>query len=393
MDDLKFSVVIPYKQRLHNLRIVFAALAEQTMDSARFEVIVGAMEYCSEYLAACREFAGRLTIVSVLLDAPWNTSRARNIAIRQASGQVIVFLDADMAVPTMFLQNLSDRYYRHYQNVCVVGQMVGYDQNSKRNIDIPEVVTYDRCRAILADFEARPDAPLEDKRWKPEYAQVVLEFPWALVRTALVAAPRALIERHDLTFDEGFRGWGAEDQEWAFRVSRTGTPLLLRRDVYGLHLPHVRNKAANGVAAWANNRYYIGKWPRLDLELALAFGWLGAAEVYRAVERELAEVAGGPRHVLGVARGTAGGQDTLLVGATLDARSKAPTPEVSASFDGWSAGEVYPLAGFGLPYEDGSVEACRILPPVMRLSERYREAIIREAGRVSDKLTLPDCQC
>jgi glycosyltransferase involved in cell wall biosynthesis len=388
MAEVVFSVVIPYRQRLRNVRVALAALADQSFGGG-FEVVVGALEYCGEFVAACRGLAGRLSVVSVLVDGEWNTSRARNIAIRQASGRVVVFLDADMVVPPTFLQNLYERYYAHGQNVCVVGQMVGYDGVARRDIDVAEVVSYRRCREILAGLEAGAGAPVEDKRWKPEYRQVVRRFPWAMVRTALVAVPRTLIEEHDLMFDEGFRGWGAEDQEWAFRVSRTGTPLLFQPDVYGLHLPHTRNINANGVAAWANNRYYVRKWPRLDLELALAFGWLQAAEVYPEVQRELAEVAGGNGYTLGVVRGTAGGRDILLIGATLDAQSKVTGAEVEASFDRWSPREVYPLAGFGLPYEDRSVAECRILPPVMRLSERYREAILREAERVADKLVTP----
>ena len=88
-----FSIVIPYKQRLDNIRLCFESLAEQTLDSSQFEVLVGAMEYSPEYVALCREFTGRLTIVSVLSDAPWQITHARNLAMRQASGQVMVQLD------------------------------------------------------------------------------------------------------------------------------------------------------------------------------------------------------------------------------------------------------------------------------------------------------------
>jgi glycosyltransferase involved in cell wall biosynthesis len=389
VDDFKISVVIPYRQRLRNIRIAFAALTEQTMDRASFQVVVGALEYSPEYLAVAQEFADRLTIVSVLVDVAWNTSRARNIAIRQATGQVVVFLDADMAVPPTFLQNLYDRYYSHRQNVCVVGQMVGYDQTAGHDTEVPEAVSYEWCREILAGYEAQPTAPLEDKRWRPEYAQAAVRLPWALLRTAIAAVPRELIARHQLLFDEGFQGWGPEDQEWAFRISQTGTPILLCRDVYAVHLPHERSTTANGASAWANNRYYLRKWPRLDLELTLAFGKPTAAEVYPAVERELAEIVGDRRCTLGLARGTIGGRDTLVVGASLDAATKAPALEVAALFDGWRVREVYPLAGFAQPYEDQSVDVCRILAPVMRLSERYRDAIIREAERVSDKVVLP----
>ncbi|WP_405015270.1 hypothetical protein [Kitasatospora sp. NBC_01539] len=48
-----------------------------------------------------------------------------------------------------------------------------------------------------------------------------------------------------------------------------------------------------------------------------------------------------------------------------------------------------PLAGFGLPHPDGSVEECRVLPPVAALGARYRDAILREAERVARKVTAP----
>jgi hypothetical protein len=41
MSDLWFSIVIPYRQRLANLRRAFESLAEQTFDQRRFEVVVG----------------------------------------------------------------------------------------------------------------------------------------------------------------------------------------------------------------------------------------------------------------------------------------------------------------------------------------------------------------
>ena len=49
----KISVCIPYKQRIENIEIVFDELSNQTMDTAEFEVIVGAMEYSEE----CKKFS------------------------------------------------------------------------------------------------------------------------------------------------------------------------------------------------------------------------------------------------------------------------------------------------------------------------------------------------
>ncbi|TDB98156.1 glycosyltransferase [Micromonospora fluostatini] len=381
---LKFSIVIPHKQRLETLRVVFASLAEQTLGREEFEVVVGAMEYSPEYVTLCREFSDRIAVVSVLTAEEWNVSRARNLAIRHASGQVLLLLDADMALPANGLRDLYDRYFAHGQNICVTGQAIGYHDVVESDVADAEVLSWDRYRDAMAAMEASGQVH-GDVRWTPEYAPAIARFPWAFVGTGLVALPLSVVRRHDLLLDEGFRGWGPEDQEWAFRISRTGTPIVQATRFFAVHLPHPRDVAANGATAWANNRYYLAKWPRLDLELALAFGWLEADRRYPEVERELAAAAGAGRS-LATCRGTADGRDILLVGATVDTATGAPEPEVAALFDAHRPVRTYPLAGFGLPYPDASVEECRLLPPVGRLSPPYREAIRREAERAARKV-------
>ncbi len=46
-----------------------------------------------------------------------------------------------------------------------------------------------------------------------------------------------------------------------------------------------------------------------------------------------------------------------------------------------------PLAGFALPYSDGEIGECHVLPPVTELSARYRDTILREAERVAKKVS------
>jgi glycosyltransferase involved in cell wall biosynthesis len=386
VSDLKFSIVIPYKQRLDNIKLVFASLADQTLPSSQFEVVVGAMEYSPEFVAACREFTDRITITSVLSAEEWNLSRARNLGLPTVSGQVAVFLDADVMLPPDYLKNLYYHYYAHGQNVCVVGQMVGYDGAVDTNVDKIEVLPYSHYRNVLVELDAADRTKLDD-RFAPESASAIARFPWAFTRTGLVALPTATLRAHNLIFDEGFRGWGPEDQEWAYRISRTGTPIVFGEgpSIFGMHLPHLRNVTANGEQAWVNNRYYLAKWPRLDLEMALAFGgWLETDRIYPDVEGELEEIATktGP---LGVVKGTVNGRTILVVGAPIDGHS----PELTALFDGRTPLEVLPLAGFATPYADDSIDECRILAPMLELSERYRDAIFREADRVARKVVAP----
>ncbi|MEJ3744808.1 glycosyltransferase [Actinomycetes bacterium KLBMP 9797] len=384
----KFSIVVPYKSRAGTLRLVLASLAEQTMDRAEFEVIVGAMEYAPEYLELCREFTDRLDIVSVLAAEEWNVGRARNHAIRHASGEVLMTLDADVALPPDALRDAYDRYFAHGQNVCVVGQVVGYETAMHQHAPTAELLAWSHYRDALAELAAEDGD--WDYRWSAKYASALARFPWAFVGTGLAAVPVRSVRQHDLMFDENFRGWGPEDQEWAFRISRAGIPILHASTLFGLHLPHPRDITRNDAAAWANNRYYLGKWPRLDLELALAFGWLRADQYYPEVARELADAAGEPHRRLAVVRGPVRGRDTLVVGALVDAATRVVEAPVAGWFDAGSRPAVLPLAGFSLPYPDRTVGEVRVLPAVAALGPRYREAILREAKRVSPAVEAAD---
>jgi glycosyltransferase involved in cell wall biosynthesis len=378
-----FSIVIPYKDRLHNARVVLSAIADQTLPASRFEVVLGVLEYDPEFARMCAEFTDRVDIVSVLVDEEWNLSRARNLAIRQCRGRVLVFLDADMALPPGFLANLYDRHFAHGQNACVVGKMIGYDEVRLSDVDSAEALPYAHYRPRLAELDRTPGGG-DDARWTPEFAGPVAMFPWAYVRGGLLSIPRATVLEHDLHFDEGFLGWGPEDQEWALRVTLTGTPILLGQDVYGLHLPHLRSDADNGATAWPNNRYYLGKWPRRELEVALAVG--GWENAYRAVpefERDLARCVG-EESTLVVVRGTIEGCAAIAVGVVADRETH--TPEAVDLFDPLGPLEVLPLAGLALPWEDKEIDECHVLAPALRLGDRYRGAILREADRVAYKV-------
>jgi hypothetical protein len=381
--QLKCSIVIPYKQRLDSLRAVLTSLTEQTMSASSFEIVVGAMEYDSAYVSLCQEFTGQLKIVSVLADEAWNLSRARNLAIRQATGEIVVVVDASMVLAPQVLDNLYTRHFQHGQTVCVLGQLLGYG----KPVSLGTSGSFDDYRQTLASVTYAERERL-DSRWSPEYASAFSRFPWAFARTGLMALPNRSIREHDLLFDERFLGCGPEDQEWGLRISAAGIPIVLGQDVYGLHLPRPYDRAAQDRSAVLTNRYYLAKWPRLDLELALAFGgWLEADKMLSDVERELAEAAGG--HRLGIVRGFVGGLSMLAVGAILDDEGRVDDPEVDALFPPRARLDVLPLAGFAIPYGDRSLDECRLLSPVDALGPRYRDAIHREAERVSQKVIAP----
>jgi glycosyltransferase involved in cell wall biosynthesis len=382
MEGAKFSIVIPYRRRPDNIRIVFQSLTEQTIDSSQFEVLIGAIEYSEEFVRLCQEFTDHLTITTVMSEGEWNVCRARNLAMRQVTGQIIVILDADMAIPPRLLERLSSEYFTQGRETCVLGRAAGYDDMLSKG-DVPSALALPpgHYRELLSDLE-RNGGVVEDLRDDLEDPAL----PWTLVWGGLVALPAALVARHGLTFDEGFTGWGAEDQELGYRIQAAGIPIELARDIYGLHLPHDRDIAFQDEFSKINERYFLTKWPTLGVETWQRFTWHEANLIYRDIQEEVTRCAGGSGRMLGVAWGTVEGNAVLVVGALLDEEHRLIGQEVAAILDGEFPREVLPLAGFALPYDDLQFQECRVMASIYRLTGRYRDAVLAEAGRVAGRV-------
>jgi hypothetical protein len=191
-----------------------------------------------------------------------------------------------------------------------------------------------------------------------------------------------------LYFDESFRGWGNDDLEWGYRVCASGIPIVLRSDIYGLHLPHTRNVAANRLTGAANNFRFLRKWPRRDVELARVFGDTRANGLWPDYRADLARASGAV--AFGVAVGRAQGGTALRIGVPLDGADNPVDREHLSGFDAVTDVKIVPLTGIALPYESGEIASCRIDARIQRLPAGYRDAVLAEAKRVSREVAVDD---
>ncbi|WIN00173.1 glycosyltransferase [Actinoplanes oblitus] len=355
MTDLKISVVIPYRRRAANLRLALTALAAQTLGADEFEVVIGVLDDGPEYLDVIAEFTGRLDVVSVVSMRPWQVGLARNLAMRQAAGEVIVLMDADMVLPPRCLAQLWEQHFAYGQNICLVGQMIDYDNNTG-DVTAVDVLPFEHYHKLLTDLQDTGTGGL-DPRMTARHV-----IPWSFAWTALIALPRALAE----DFDPHFHGYGVEDLEWAYRITRTGTPIVMGRDFFGVHLPHVRDVAANRRTEAPNYRYFLNKWPGNDVELACAFGDFEANQRYSEFRR----LAGG----LTVVHATVAGRSELVAGVPAGSTGVLP-PQATGV-------RTLPLAGLALPFPDAAIDRCRAHDAVHELPEPYRGKILAELRRV-----------
>ena len=390
---MKLSVCIPYKARLDNLRISLEALAQQTMDAGDFEVIIGAMEYSTELTALCSAFCARLNVVTVCSSREFHIPRARNLAMRSATGDVVVQMDADTMLHSDALHRLYDRCFAFGQRVCAVGQVVGYGNNADGDVESVELRPYSEHLAALQEMAASPDWPA-DPRFR-----VAHNIPWAFAWTGLIALPRAVVTSDQLYFDESFRGWGNDDLEWGYRICASGIPIVLRPEIYGLHLPHQRNVAANRRTGAANFARFLSKWPSRDVELTRMVGDTRANELWPQYRADLARASGASAFgvAVGTARtartaGTVEGSTLLRIGVPLDDADNPVGREHLSFFDAPADVKILPLTGISLPYEPGEVASCRIDARIQRLPPTYRDAVLAEAERVAHHIVVDDDQ-
>lgn len=370
---MNISICIPYKQRLANLTLALEGLTRQTMSPRCFEVVIGAMDESPELVGLVRRFPN-LSIRVVRSTSDFTIPRARNLAMRQARGDVIVQMDADTLLAPDALAALHNGGFAHAQRQCVVGQVAGYDNNQCTGVEETITRTVDEHLAALHDMgvgEVPPD---------PRF-QGVHHVPWMLAWTGLVAIPRKAVVADDLYFDEGFAGWGVDDLEWGYRVARTGMPIVLRPEVLALHLPHERDRASNDRSERVNYRRFLRKWPAPDVELASAIGDLRATTEMPSFQAALHDVLGdGSPDQLVAVRASVDGQDVLHLGVRM--RTDGSMVDLP-SLDRSGPTEVLSLVGISLPYLDGEIEACVVHPTVANLPSTYRDLVYAEATRVS----------
>jgi glycosyltransferase involved in cell wall biosynthesis len=382
VNSVKLSICIPYKQRLDNIQIVFESLARQTMNINDFEVIVGAMEYCEDFISLCKRYLGKINLISILSPDEFSIPHSRNLAMRQATGQVVVQMDADTLLPPNVLQNLYQSYFSFGQNICIVGQVVGYGNNNDGLVESVQVQPYENYKQAIVELENSTGNP-KDPRF-----QVYHAIPWAFGWTGFIALPLNTIRKNDLYFDETFQGWGVDDLEWSYRISRSGTPIILREDVRAIHLPHARDPESNRDTETKNYRRFLQKWPFPDVELAHAFGDVKANSLYIDFMSERSRVFEEIEGLLGSLLGSIDGKVVLCVGVALNEKLEVINPEISTLFDEHTTIEILPLIGMALPFQDKEIDETRVFSPISRFCQKYITAVNKEVNRVSKKTIL-----
>ena len=196
---MRLSVVVPTYNRSEVLRVCLASLARQTLPSDQFEVLVVDDGSTDDTESVVRSFQGALLVR--YLRQPHNRGRAaaRNRGIREATGDVVVFVDSDVFPVPGFLA-------------------------AHRSVHLASPRAVGRGPLLLTNHL---DDPFGKPPLLPDPSPAFLDTANASVRREHLLAAGG--------FDEEFRHYGWEDADLGLRLRRMGLRRVYDRRALAYH--------------------------------------------------------------------------------------------------------------------------------------------------------------
>jgi len=332
------------------------------------------------------------------------TSRAhvRNRTICESRGELLVFIDHDVLVPEGFLWDHVAAHER-FPSSIVAGAIFNITKTS--DPDRPIELELDHVSASYTALCA--NRRLSDDRLQsrhiPKDEEVIdlrsVPAPFRFFWGGNLSAYRSDIDACGL-FDETYRGWGMEDEDFAQQFRVGGRGMAFSRTAWGLHLPGAADAWSRLSEWWVNFDTFFRKFPTREIEsyslhtaglIPLGMGRLDglllsikSIDIRPAVQRA-AEHLGAP-----VGRRLCHFVVTAEMASMLqltDALSPFGPPTETARHDGRT--HWWPLFGFKTPFADKEIEELVLMGDMLAWLDRYTlTLVLTEAARVAQRAII-----
>jgi glycosyltransferase involved in cell wall biosynthesis len=273
-EQLRASVVIPTFNRQDLLRLTLESLAGQRLPPDEFEVIVSDDGSTDQTAALAHSFQSRLHLKYCFQeDQGFRAATARNAGARLAAGPVLLFLDTGVVAGPDLLHNHLDLHAAHPAGGrAVLGYTYGYRPKDGSPAGLAEAIRRESPEQVFRRYQQDP--ALQEFR-HDAFTTVGFDLsrravPWLLFWTLNVSV-NATDFRSVGGFDDDFRGWGVEDLELGYRLSRhRGVEFVGSRECWAFDMPHDRDRSANLASNDRNVLQFLHKHPAPEVELCWA---------------------------------------------------------------------------------------------------------------------------
>lgn len=222
--DIQISVIIPSYNNIGYLKHVVAQVLNQSLDRNQFELIVvddGGSDSTTEILRKQIEGLGHSFNVKLFFfprtvdrkmgDDHFRAGVARNLGVKNATGEVLLFLDSDIVLPHGYLHHL-------------VHLHEDFDVVLPHRLQLTE----ERSHSFTGYDSVRPDNDVYrsstgywEKFQETRQPWGEREKPWKYVSTYCLSVKRPLFAKAG-AFRKVFTSYGFEDTDLGFRLHHLG---------------------------------------------------------------------------------------------------------------------------------------------------------------------------
>ena len=225
--SLTVSVVIPSRGGGHRLERLLRSLAHQTYPARLLEIIV--CDDGSEPPLEVPTTVDGADVRTVRLedDGRFGAGRARNAGARAATGDVLLFLDADLLADTTAIEALA-RWFHVAPYAVLTGRLGFFDDEAIDDDALDTAITSGRLGSLLAEV-ATDDQAYREKTFARTF-DLTLDGPdlFRIMIGAVMGVSRSLHEEVGGLRELGLRG--IEDTEYGYRLHTAGGLFVLERE-------------------------------------------------------------------------------------------------------------------------------------------------------------------
>lgn len=271
---MKWSVIIPTYNKLPRLKMVIASIEIQTFDRKLFEVILiddGSTDGTREFVECLDTDLNLNYITTVHI----GRAAARNLGIRNAKNDFIVFADDDTILSPNFLEAHNDSQktllkinhgkiiniskYRYLSNPST-GEVYS-------NLGLSELAIkkFSQMRFNESDIKNAFCNMVGKYNKVSEFEEIIEKIctceksksGWIAFTGGNISMPKIWIEEVG-DFDEKFgKNWGCEDLELGYRMFKYGKRFFYDAKAINYHIDHYRSTSA--LEHSINTEYFIKK--------------------------------------------------------------------------------------------------------------------------------------
>lgn len=217
------TVIIPIYQAQPQLERTLAGIAAQSFPREQLEVIV-----VDDGSDPPVELATQVDGLDVRIlrqeRRGFGAPRARNLGAAQASGDVLVFLDADM-IPERDHLRAHARWHEASASAVTLGRRVHASFDDLDSLAVGRAVAEQALDTMLADRDQQTPTWIEAHLRRTDDLRSQHDDLFRVVTSGNLGVSRALFEQVG-GFDASFDRWGGEDIELGYRLFTSGAFLI-----------------------------------------------------------------------------------------------------------------------------------------------------------------------